>query len=95
MALSCPPGIGARSIRMKLAILVAALIASVALAAPSDAASKKSKKIVRRPAAAAVQQRPGADPHDVYVSGELVGRDPDPGIRAYMMRNPHPWDGPE
>jgi hypothetical protein len=33
--------------------------------------------------------------YDVYVSGELVGRDPDPSIRAFMMRNPHIWDGPE
>ena len=33
--------------------------------------------------------------NDVYVGGELVGRDPDPSIRAFMMRNPHIWDGPE
>jgi hypothetical protein len=80
---------------MKLALIVAAVIASVALAAPSEAASKKSKKTVRRAPIGAVQAKPVADPYEVYVSGELVGRDPDPGIRSYMMRNPHPWDGPD
>jgi len=80
---------------MKPALIVAALIASVALAAPSEAASKKSKKTVRRAPIGAVQAKPAVDPYEVYVSGELVGRDPDPGIRSYMMRNPHPWDGPD
>jgi len=28
-------------------------------------------------------------------AASLFGRDPDPSIRSYMMRNPHPWDGPE
>jgi hypothetical protein len=80
---------------MKLAVLVMALIASVALAVPADAASKKHKKVAHRATHSAVHARPAADSHDVYVSGELVGRDPDPSIRAFMMRNPHIWDGPE
>jgi hypothetical protein len=81
---------------MKPAVVVAALIAAVALAAPAEAGSKKSKKAVRHaPIATVHQARPGADPNEVYVSGELIGRDPDPGIRAYMMRNPHQWDGPQ
>jgi hypothetical protein len=80
---------------MKLALMVAAVVASVTIAAPADAAAKKSKKLVRRAPIAAVQARPASDPYEVYVGGELIGRDPDPGIRSYMMRNPHQWDGPE
>ena len=79
---------------MKFYILVAALVASVAFAAPADAASKKKKKVVHRAPIGAVHYRSNPS-YDVYVSGELVGRDPDPSIRAYMMRNPHIWDGPE
>jgi hypothetical protein len=79
---------------MKMHILVAALLASFALAAPADAASKKKKKTAHRAPSSAVDQKSNSS-YDVYVSGELVGRDPDPSIRAYMMRNPHIWDGPE
>jgi len=72
----------------------AALIASVALAAPADAASKKHEKTTHhRPSAG--HSQPAPHPHDVYVGNELVGRDPDPFIRSQMMRNPHPWDGPD
>jgi hypothetical protein len=80
---------------MKTAILAAALIASIAMVSPVDAASKKRKKVPHRTPIGAMQAKPATNPHDVYVSGELVGRDPDPSIRAYMMRNPHIWDGPE
>jgi hypothetical protein len=76
---------------MKLSILVAALIASVALAVPADAASKKRKKVAHRAPISAVQAGYGSA--GVYVGGELVGRDPDPGIRSYMMRDPKPWEG--
>ena len=79
---------------MKIHILAAALVASVAFAAPADAASKTKKKVVHRAPIGAVHSRANSS-YDVYVSGELVGRDPDPSIRAYMMRNPHIWDGPE
>jgi len=79
---------------MKIHILVAALVASVALAAPADAASKKKKKVAHRAPVSAIYAKPNSS-YDVYVSGELVGRDPDPSIRAFMMRNPHIWDGPE
>ena len=81
---------------MKIHILIAALIASVALAAPADAASRKKQKAAHRAPVGAVYSKSNAlSSYDVYVSGELVGRDPDPSIRAYMMRNPHIWDGPE
>ena len=80
---------------MKLAILMAALIASVAMVTPVDAASKKRKKVVHRVPIGAVQPKAVSHPYDVYVGGELVGRDPDPSIRAFMRRNPHIWDGPE
>jgi hypothetical protein len=79
---------------MKIHILVAALVASVALAAPADAASKKKKKTYHRAQASAVQYKQN-NSSDVYVGNELVGRDPDPSIRAFMRRNPHIWDGPE
>ena len=80
---------------MKIHILVAALVASVAIAAPADAATtqKKKKTAHRAPASSAYSKANSS--YDVYVSGELVGRDPDPSIRSYMIRNPHPWDGPE
>jgi hypothetical protein len=80
--------------QMKTQVLVAALVASVALSAPSEAASKKRKKVVDR-APVAEMQKSAPQSYDVYVSGELVGRDPDPSIRAFMRRNPHIWDGPE
>ena len=86
---------------MKIHILVVALVASVAIAAPAiaasaDAASQKKKKTVHRaPVSSAYAKANSRSSNDVYVSGELVGRDPDPSIRAYMMRNPHIWDGPE
>lgn len=80
---------------MKIHILMAALIASVALASPADAAVKKKKKVMHRAPIGAVYSR--ANPYssyDVYVSGELIGRDPDLSIRSFMMRNPHIWDAP-
>ena len=81
---------------MKVPILMAALIASLALAVPADAAAKKKKKTAHRAPIGAVHSKSNASSsYDVYVSGELVGRDPDPSIRAFMRRNPHIWDGPE
>ncbi|MBN8936263.1 MAG: hypothetical protein J0I13_08210 [Rhizobiales bacterium] len=81
---------------MKLIVSVATLIVSIALAAPSEAATKKTnKKPVPRANASAIYSQPAVHPYDVYVSGEWVGRDPDPSIRSFMMRNPHIWDGPD
>ena len=82
---------------MKLPVVVAALVTSIALAAPAAAEAKKHKKAVARPHAGAVTARSGlaSDPNSVYVGGEYIGRDPDPNIRAFMVRNPHIWDGPE
>jgi hypothetical protein len=78
---------------MKRAVLVA-LIASVALAIPTAAANaKKHKKTSHRSATSTVQAT--SNSHDVYVGGQYIGRDPDPAIRAYMMRSPAPWDGPD
>jgi len=78
---------------MRFHVLAMALIASVALAAPAEAASKKRKKMPHRANQSAVQSK--VHSHDVYVGGELVGRDPDPFIRLMIMRNPRIWDGPE
>jgi len=80
---------------MKIQVLVAAMIAFAALAAPADAATKKHKKAIHRANIGAVHAPGRPQSHDVYVNGELIGRDPDPNIRAFMMRNPHIWDGPE
>jgi hypothetical protein len=81
---------------MKIHILMAALVASVAFAAPADAASKNKKKVVHRAPIGAVHSKANSSSsYDVYVGNELVGRDPDPSIRAFMRRNPHIWDGPE
>jgi hypothetical protein len=76
---------------MKMPALAVALIASIALAAPTEAQTKKRKKEVQRAPVSAVQ---APHPHDVYVSGEYIGRDPDPNIRLFMMRNPRIYDGP-
>jgi hypothetical protein len=78
---------------MKIHILVAALVTSIAFAMPAEAASKKKKKTYRAQSSA-VQYKQNTS-NDVYVGNELVGRDPDPSIRAFMRRNPHIWDGPE
>jgi hypothetical protein len=81
----------ARSNPMKLAVFLMAVITSVALSAPADASPKKSKKVAHRAPVGAVHSPSSSQ--DVYVGGELVGRDPDPAIRAYMMRDPKPWIG--
>jgi hypothetical protein len=73
-------------------VVVIALIVSAAIASAADAA-KRHKKAIRPNAA--VSARPLADPYAVYVNGEYIGRDPDPNIRAFMLRNPRIWDGPE
>jgi len=78
---------------MKFHVLAIALVASVALASPVEAASKKRKKVVH-PANQTTLQ-PKAHSNAVYSGGELVGRDPDPFIRLMMQRNPQQWDGPQ
>jgi hypothetical protein len=80
-------------IHLAMKILLAALVASVAFAAPADAASKKKKKTYHRAQVGAVQYNGS---NDVYFGNTLVGRDPDSSIRAFMRRGgPQPWDGPE
>jgi hypothetical protein len=83
---------------MKIPVFIAIVAAVMLDAAPADAASdKKHNKSVHRVDVRAVQHQsqPRSNSHDVYVGGEYIGRDPDPNIRAFMMRNPHIWDGPE
>jgi len=96
VAINARAGHWYKDTHMNIHILVATLVASVALVAPADAASQKKKKVAHRaPIGAAYSNANASSSYDVYVSGERVGRDPDPSIRAYMMRNPHGWDGPE
>ena len=80
---------------MKLHSLALALVVSVALSAPAEAASKKRKKELQRTSVGAAHTYSNVPSRDVYVSGEYVGRDPDPNIRLFMMRNPQIYDGPE
>jgi hypothetical protein len=77
-------------LRLKIPLLVTALIASVALAVPTEAAKKRKKNVYRAPIGVV---QPKSHPHDVYVGGEYQGRDPDPNIRAFMRRSPRIWDG--
>ena len=74
---------------MKTPVLIIALIATVALAVPADAASKKRKH--------AQQQKPVATQPNGYTvydyDGRVAGRDPDPFIRAMIRKDPRPWEG--
>jgi hypothetical protein len=82
-----------RVTHMKIHTLAVALIMSVALAAPADAASKKRKKEIHRAPVSESYSYSHPHPHDVWFGGEYVGRDPDPNIRALMMRSPRMYDG--
>lgn len=72
---------------MKIAVLAATLIATVALAAPAEAA-KKRKHAQQKPA---VVQPNGYTVYDY--DGRVAGRDPDPNIRAAIRKDPRPWQG--
>ena len=78
---------------MKIQTLAVALIASAALAAPVEAAPKKYKKQVHRTPVYETHSASRPHPHDVWFSNDYVGRDPDPNIRSFMMRNPRIYDG--
>ena len=78
---------------MRFHVLAVALVASVALASPAEAAGKKRKKVAHPANQTTLQSKTHSQA--VYSGGELVGRDPDPFIRLMMLRYPHPWDGPE
>lgn len=73
---------------MKLPVLATALIAAVALAAPSEAATKKRKQVQQKPVAT---QPNGITVYDY--DGRVAGRDPDPFIRAMIRKDPRPWEG--
>jgi hypothetical protein len=76
---------------MKIPALLVVLIASVAVAAPAEAASKKRKKQIHRAPVGEIYS--GRHPHEVWYGGDYVGRDPDPHIRSFMIRNPRIYDG--
>lgn len=73
---------------MKIPALAVALMAAVAFAAPAEAAAKKKRKSVPQQRAVATQ----ADRYDVFDADRVVGRDPDPFIRAMIQRDPRPWE---
>jgi hypothetical protein len=76
---------------MQRFVLLAAVAASVAIAAAAEAAPKKSKDPYANRAPA---QR--GQPNAVYDSGgRVIGVDPDPFIRLMMRRDPRPWDSPQ
>lgn len=73
---------------MKFPVLVTALIAAVAFAAPADAKSKKKKPEQQK----VVATQPNG--YTVYdFDGRVAGRDPDPFIRAMIRKDPRPWEG--
>jgi hypothetical protein len=78
---------------MKIHTGAIALIASVALAAPAEAAAKKRKKEVHRAPVSTFYSATNPHPHDVWFSNDYIGRDPDIHIRSFMMRNPRIYDG--
>jgi hypothetical protein len=81
---------------MKIHVAAVALIASLALALPAEAATKKRKKQqVYRVQSGEVYSRTNPHPHDVWFANEYIGRDPDPNIRALMIRNPRMYDSVE
>jgi hypothetical protein len=80
--------------KIKIYMLVTAMAASLALALPADAATKKRKKVMHRAPVSVTQTLDARHSTDVYANGEYVGRDPDPNIRAFMIRNPRIWDDP-
>ena len=72
---------------MKRIVLVASVVGLFAI----DAAAAGSKPQRKPPAAAAARAqimpaRPAVDPYAVYVGGTYAGRDPDPNIRAQLIR---------
>ena len=73
---------------MKSTVLVTALIATVALAVPAEAAAKKRK------AAAAPPQTMlgGQNAYQVWDGTELLGADPDPFIRLMIRRAGRQWE---
>jgi hypothetical protein len=70
---------------MKTSILVTALIAAVAFAAPAEA---KKRKPAQKQKSAVVQPN-GTTVYDF--NGQVAGRDPDPFIRAMIRKDPRPW----
>jgi hypothetical protein len=78
---------------MQRFVLLAAVAASVAIAAAAEAAPKKSKDPYANRAPATAQR---GQPNAVYDSGgSVIGVDPDPFIRLMMRRDPRPWDSPQ
>ena len=77
---------------MQRFFLLAAVAASVAIAAAAEAAPQKSKDPYANAPATAQRGQPNA----VYDSGgRVIGVDPDPFIRLMMRRDPRPWDSPQ
>ena len=68
-----------KSIAVAVAVLLIA--SSSALAASKRASSDRAK--VREARAMVIETRPA----DVYVGGQLIGRDPDPAIRSHLMND--------
>ena len=66
--------------------LVAAVAAALLVGGVAEAAHKQRPK--HRNTAVTTQPAAGtsADPYTVYVAGTYAGRDPDPNIRAQLIR---------
>jgi hypothetical protein len=87
---------------MKVLVVVAAVVASVALASPAaaEAAAKKPKQVAKPAPVVAVQPSPqlppeavtlAPDANEVQFGGHAAGTDPDPFIRLMILRDPRPY----
>jgi hypothetical protein len=73
-----------------ISIIAALSIASIAIASVAGAATKSpNKRSHVRPPATSIDSPEGRyrnDPYAVWVAGTYVGRDPDPNVRAALIR---------
>ena len=80
-------------IRMKLVVAIAAALALIGTSAVAKSVRQNTAAPAHRTAPPADRYFDAAhgtnDPHSLWLAGDYVGRDPDQGIRAAMMRAPY------
>ena len=78
---------------MKLLVAIATSLALLGTSAVAKSVRKNIAPPEHRSAALADRYFDAAhgsdDPHSLWLAGDYVGRDPDQGIRAAMMRAPY------
>jgi hypothetical protein len=77
-------------ITMKRKLIAVIAVLSLACVTAAGAKSTHKRPPPPRPAAAPIEspeaKYPPTDPYAVWVAGTYVGRDPDPNVRAAMIR---------